>query len=253
VNNRTAGGPSQVITLGQFEHAVSKQRLQAYVQQHDDSPLDAVGRYFWNAALVSAIMPEIHLFEVAFRNHLYGASKRVLSAAVGPSGTWLDATPDLLEPSSRKEVDEAKRRLNTEGRLVNEGRLIAKLGLGFWVRLCSRPYEVDGKQIAGLWPPVLQQGGFRGLTQNRTRATIHAEAEAVRDHRNRISHHEPIWDRDVMGLHRRIEEVLGWISRGLPALLSATSHVDRVYNEGIGPFRAMAEQLVRLQSTTRSE
>jgi hypothetical protein len=76
----------------------------------------------------------------------------------------------------------------------------------------------------------------------RTRARIFQQLDEIRVLRNRISHHEPIWDRDIPAANRSILEAIAWMNLGLANVLSAESSVERVHSAGPSAFR---ESVVR--------
>ncbi len=54
----------------------------------------------------------------------------------------------------------------------------------------------------------------------RTRSQIFHALDPLRDLRNRVSHHEAVWDRKLNRSHREILETIAWINRDLAALIS---------------------------------
>jgi hypothetical protein len=44
------------------------------------------------------------------------------------------------------------------------------------------------------------------------RGIVHARAESIRLLRNRIAHHEPLLDYDLMGAYQRAASIVRWIS-----------------------------------------
>src|SRR4051812_49141712 len=98
---------------------LSKERLAGYSLQSDNDSVDAVARYEWNMALVSAMLPVLHLVEVAFRNALYAAGVESTSARALKAGRvpcWLDAQPSILERQEAAEVADAIVRLGRSRR-----------------------------------------------------------------------------------------------------------------------------------------
>ncbi len=54
---------------------------------------------------------------------------------------------------------------------------------------------------------------------------------------NRVTHHEPIWDRDLLPTYGRMVETLDWINPGMARIVHALSTVHRVYQAGLHAHR----------------
>lgn len=134
----------QPVSLAGLKRALSEERLQAYVTEQDTDPIDSVARYIWNLALSAAMQPTLHALEITFRNHIFENSLRVVDQSklqFREVRCWLDADPSLLEENELEAVENAKEILRRSGKPLTTGRLVARLGFGFWVSLCKRPYE----------------------------------------------------------------------------------------------------------------
>jgi len=83
----------------------------------------------------------------------------------------------------------------------------------------------------------------------RTRSQIFHRFNDIKDFRNRVSHHEPIWDRDLESAHRRVLDTLGWINMGLANAIRGLSPFDEVLEKGPSGYRPIAERLVKLDSS----
>ena len=88
---------------------------------------------------------------------------------------------------------------------------MASVSLGFWVRLVSRGGYIDGGPKADydrtLWRPALYKA-FPGHPRSR----VHGRLDHLRQLRNRIAHHEPIFDRNLTEDYEQLLEAVGWIS-----------------------------------------
>ena len=102
------------------------------------------------------------------------------------------------------------------------GQFIASMSLGFWVRLVSRGgYTYGGRKAdyeRTLWRPALFKA-FPG----RPRRAVQQRLNHLRQLRNRIAHHEPIFDRDLREDYENLLEALGWISPDVRAWIEAHS------------------------------
>lgn len=240
--------PMQVSTPPTVTYALvckslSRNRFAAYSLDADRDASDAVARYAWNMALSAAFGPILHTLEVAFRNALFeigNEATSVRSFHTRSIGSWLDATPSMLGPREERDVVEAVIRLGKNRRRHTPGHLVGQLGFGFWVRLCDSPYEQGNSHGPGLWPLATRR--FPGCPRGeRTRARIRAAFSEVRDFRNEVAHHQPIWDKHVLDIHQRAIDLLSWMNPRLGAVIGHQSRVPALYNEGPGPWRELAE------------
>jgi hypothetical protein len=194
-------------------------------------------------ALSAAFGPILHTLEVAFRNALFEigneatAGRTVRTRAVN---SWLDATPSMLGTREERDVIDAVVRLGKSRRRLTPGHLVGQLGFGFWVRLCDSPYEQGNAAGPGLWPLATKR--FPGCPRTeRTRATIRAAFSQIRDFRNDIAHHQPIWDKRILETHQRAIDLLTWMNPRLGAVSGNLSEVRQVFEGGPQPWRRIAE------------
>jgi len=236
-----------MISYPALERVLSAPRLQGYSDPTDRDEGDRVARYAWNLALVNAIQPALHVLEIAFRNEMARAAGKITAGRgfrTGGIPSWLDAVPSMLMENERRKVADAKERLVKDPRRWTEGDLIAKLDFGFWVALCRDSYADTPGDGPRLWPRALEvafQKRPRGVT---TRAEVYHRFDRIRKFRNRVAHHEPIWDRDYLAQHEYVLESLGWISPKLTDALRAVSPAPAIFNAGPRAFRPHAETLL---------
>lgn len=236
---------SPVGTFRAISVSLSRERVAAYSLTADADSTDAVARYMWNLALGSAFVPLLHAVEVAFRNALYVAGRETTQAKAlkfRRVPCWLDADPPLLEKREYEDVQEAIDRLG-ERRRQTPGHLVSFLGFGFWMRMCDRPCEQANRSGPQLWPKAAQR--FPGCPKAlRNRGDIRAAADTIRDWRNLVAHHQPIWDRSPLAAHTRALTFLGWMNRDLERIFNATSTVPSIVAAGHTAYRSTAASLV---------
>ena len=237
-----------MLSIGSLRNALSAERLSAYAMPEDADEVDSVARYLWNLALSSALQPALHTLEVTVRNHLFTVARGIVDETTLTFNTipcWLDAQPSLLAPRERETVEKAKEKLRIRKRGVTPGRLVSVLGFGFWVSLCKRPYEQGRAGGPGLWPKLATRGFPHLAKTQRTRSQIFHALDPLRDLRNRVSHHEPVWDRKVRRSHQDLLDVIAWINIDLAATLDAHSPLPAVLGKGAAGFRSQAEAIIR--------
>ena len=128
---------------------------------------------------------------------------------------------------------------------MTEGQLVSVLGFGFWVSLCKSPYEQGRTSGPRLWPAMVRRGFPHLPKAKRTRSQIFHALDPLRDLRNRVSHHEAVWDRRLNRSHQEILDTTAWINRDLAATLKAHSPLPAVLDKGVVGFRAQAEAIIK--------
>lgn len=238
-----------MISYAALERVFSAPRLQAYGDPADRDEADRVARYIWNLALANAIQPALHSLEVAFRNEIVRAANKITATRkfqIADIPSWLDAIPSMLMDHERQKVLDAKERLGTDPRKRTEGHLVATLDFGFWVALCRDSYADTRAEGPRLWPRALDHAFQKRPPSVTTRAEVYHRFDRIRRFRNRVAHHEPIWDRDYLGAHEYVLESLAWISPKLADALRVMSPGPEVFNAGAGAYRPHAETLLGL-------
>ncbi len=237
-----------MLSIGSLRNALSAERLGAYTLPGDADEIDCMARYLWNLALSSALQPALHTLEITVRNHLFRVSRRIVdetTLSFDRVPCWLDARPSLLADRERQAVEVAKRTIGIRRSPMTEGRLVSILGFGFWVSLCKRPYEQGRVGGPRLWPEPARKGFPHLPKAKRTRSHIYHALNLLRDLRNRVSHHEAVWDRRLNRSHEDILETIGWINRDLAATLRTHSPLPAVVARGVAGYRAQAEAIIK--------
>jgi hypothetical protein len=226
--------------------ALSPERLESYSRDPADRDhVDAVARYIWNLALVSSFQPSLCCLEIAVRNAMFSASLHIVqfSGRYAHVKCWLDSNPSMLLGREAAAVQEAKDRLTRQRKPFTPGRLVARLGFGFWTGLCSRPYEHGRPGGPGLWPRLATTAFKHAPRSSRHRQAIADRLHSIRDFRNKLAHHEPIWDQGVSRNFENIAEAVGWVSPSLERVIRAEDQTLAIFKAGPAAFRAKAQSV----------
>ncbi len=224
------GDPSEQVLatfVADLEAALSCDRLAPFQPPGGDD-LGMVATYLWNVAICRELYTSLGMLEVAMRNGIHAA----LTAHFGQAD-WYDR-PSLLLTRERDDVAKAKRGIAAAGHPIIPPRVMAALNFGFWTSILDQAY---GGRIWTPPPPapsVLIPRAFpHAPAHYQTRGRVHDRFNTIRKLRNRVFHHEPIWNRtDLLLRHQEIIESIGWVS---PTLRDATVAFDRfpdVYQNG---------------------
>ncbi len=191
-----------VSNISALEKALSAERLSTY-QAATATPEAALRLYAWNTAASAALYGPLQALEVTVRNAFHQA----LAPIYGMD--WYDNPRAGLTPVACVRVAEAKQKLRAGGKPVAPPRIIAELSFGFWERLLARGPRGNQNYETTLWRPAL----YRAFPYaRRPRSEVHKPFPSLRDLRNRIAHHEPIFARQLADDYQIILEVIGWMS-----------------------------------------
>jgi hypothetical protein len=163
-------------------NAISENRLTPYHPKIESvNDLTCYGRYLWNTALSESLYPSLHGLEVTLRNNIHNAITQELGQE-----NWFD---HILAEPERKVLEEIKGRLTRQRRPLDIGQLVASSSFGFWVSLLNRRYENV------LWAKLLKPICPYMPNREPTRNTLSHRLNRIRELRNRVFHHKPIWHR----------------------------------------------------------
>ncbi|MGO1594681.1 MAG: Abi family protein [Ancrocorticia sp.] len=174
-------------------------RFQKYVDSCSGDRTKALALYEWNVTLGQALMRDIAHFEIGLRNayntafeeRWQGSSHWLLdpdSPAVTPIWRIKKDRSGLKRGSdvnyqNRRSVDAAIR--GCGGVRATPGKVMAELSFGFWRHLTSSSHEKT------VWVPYLHHA----YPPKTNRASVDRIIGNINIVRNRIAHHEPIFDR----------------------------------------------------------
>ena len=178
--------------------------------------------------------------------------------------SWLDAKPSVLDEREQQSIADAKKKLRRENARrrfddleLTPGRLVAELSFGFWTALFDARYDANGSAPHQLWPS-LAADIFPGMPRTlRTRSNMSRYLNQIRDLRNRISHHEPIWDTgpDGLTLRRRYDDLmtfLRWIDAPCWELAKRLDRFIPRHDARPRPFRAHFEEIAIVAGLVRA-
>lgn len=212
-----------------LRHVLSPERLAAYQQRGMPSTdLDLFARYAWNTALGESLYPALQCLEITFRNKLHHSSTEHYQRE-----DWFDFPPALQHVNERESVDHAKQVLRQQGKPLEAGRVVAELRFGFWTSLLDTRYE----QV--LWPKLLKTTLPSMPRKRRTRKNLLTRFNRIRNLRNRVFHHEPIWhwtDLQQQQQHADVLEAIEWLEPAVRSLVETIDRFPTVHAQGTQAF-----------------
>lgn len=137
----------------------------------------------------------------------------------------------LQHNHERDAIQKAKIALTQQNKPHEAARIVAEVSFGFWTSLLDRRYEQT------LWPKLLKPAFPYMPRALRTRKELSKRFHTVRQLRNRVFHHEPIWyRRDLTEQHWQILEALAWIEPAAHDLVRAMDRFPAVHDAGVEPI-----------------
>jgi len=167
----------------------------------------ALDLYTWNAQVSAAYWQTLGHLEVALRNTL-ATQLQARHLRLKRAGSWLDDRHNDLDANAKKNIGTARGQVSKKRKPASDGQTIAELSFGFWRFLLTKKYNTT------LWPDLAQ--GFP-RAPNRSRQTIEGPVKRLHEFRNRLAHHEPIWNKQLAAHQHDIYTVLGYIDEHVAA------------------------------------
>ena len=158
---------------------LSLERMSKYMDEAGGIKEKALSLYNKNTRTSELFYTPLQGFEILFRNSVYKA----ISQQYGENWLFEDNFPfEYIQKQMISSVLDKKRLINTSP------KLIAELSFGFWTSLFGRKYEE-------VWRQILRKV-FKDYDGAVTRKNVFSRLNEIRELRNRIAHHEPIFTRN---------------------------------------------------------
>ena len=218
-----------------FEHILSQERLQRYVNACGGDTRKAMTLYRLNLRLSQEMFTLISCFEVALRNAINEKLMPTLGCdwlrdSILPGGRF--QTVRAIDTTTRI-IDKSYQQLLREGS-YDHSHLLSSMEFGIWKYMFSNPqYRATGRVLLGVFPnrPISTP------VQQFNNTYIFNELDKINMLRNRIAHHEPICFQKnadtistyhVFQQYQRIQTLFSWMNIDARALLYGLDHVQIV-------------------------
>jgi hypothetical protein len=190
------GDPGDLAVL---HHRLSPERTEPYIRAANGDLEVALDLYAWNADISAALATTGGHVEVLLRNAMHDQLTIWSNRHFGEPRWYLDPG-GLLQPRAMEDIRAARMRVTRDGHQEAAGRVVAELSLGFWRFLLAGHYDRT------LWRNCL----FRAFP-GQGRRRVHDAVQRLHHARNRLAHHEPMFNRPIAHLHQDALDVAGWI------------------------------------------
>jgi hypothetical protein len=180
---------------------LAKSHILSYLREADS------GRILTPSTLRNPESGKVGL-EVTLRNSI----DHCLAETYGDA--WYFHSEARFDHVCRRQVNEARDRLERNDQELTRSRLLAPFSFGFWVTLLGRGGMLSAKGAKAnfemtLWRPALHKAfpNRPGLARKQAYQPLHY----LRTFRNQIAHHEAIFERDLRRDYDKIIRVTGEI------------------------------------------
>lgn len=203
--------PASVVSI------ISPDRLHSYITHCRGNQEAALTLYVWNTLAASTFWATLSHLEVALRNTL-ATRLAQRHRHKGRPGSWLDDPHNELEQRARDDIRQARDRVRLKRNTPSDGQTISELSFGFWRFLLANRY-------VNLWTDLLP--GFPGLP-DRNRTSVEKPIKQLHQFRNRLAHHEPIWNKKLTDRYRDICNVLDYIDPDMSKWVAQNCQITSV-------------------------
>lgn len=188
--------------LTRLAGSISAPRIGRYIRACQGDVPAALGLYQWNLEISAAFFLPLQVLEVTIRN----AVSEAIEASYGPDWTH-NRTFMVSLKAPGKAFSPRQHLTDIAGRHTVPSKVIADLNFIFWQKMFVKGLD------AALWKPHLRTvfpNMQNDMTIQQLRSGLHEGLEVLRTLRNRVAHHEPIFDRDLRNDLRLIDRFIGY-------------------------------------------
>jgi hypothetical protein len=202
----------------------SEARLSPYLK-NGDNPAQVLSQYHANTMLSEAMIPTLHYLEVCLRNRL----DQVLKQYYGPNWLMNPSHHAIIADQDSKKINEIFFKLQRENkREAVHDDIVAQMTFGFWCSFFHRKYDPMIWHRKNTFKTI-----FTHLPRiHRKRSYIETKILKIKNIRNRIAHHEPVWNRQIsiLSAHRMCYELIEAMSCDAINMLKMIDRFPEIYD-----------------------
>ncbi len=197
---------------------LSSARMQTYLNITQDK-LSALQLYELNSTLSSAFIQPLESCEVVLRNAIAEAITNV------HGGNWLTNTGFRRSLPHYKRIELEKALENIPLQYINQSRIIPTLSFSFWQSILTRRFDRDiwNREFINIFPNYDRE---KNIQQNRE--NLYLQIGEIRAFRNRIAHHEPIFNKNPTLIYQNIYSVVAFRSEILANWINSKQQITEL-------------------------
>lgn len=207
--------------LNGIVNTLSHPRLGRYLPATGGNLGLALRLYVWNARLCQEFYIPTQFVEIAFRNCLSSGLNNRFGTNWFNNSSFTSHLPRRLKDELTKSIN---REITNHGTAMTNHHIVSALSLGFWVHLSSRtPQNI-------IWRGNFLSN-FPNLPANTSQQTVHSKINKLRKFRNRIAHHNAIFDKRPMSQYQNMQDILSWICPSTLWFMQTTANPALIINQ----------------------
>lgn len=186
-----------------IESSISQVRLNTYKKSNNNLNR-AICLYLWNANISSSFLFPIHIYEVTVRNAISNA----LTIVYGDKWPWNNNFLRSL-PCNKKGYSPRCDLIQVTKKMTFTSKVIPELKFIFWQNMFTKKHDtrIWNNNLFQVMPNITKKGSISYIRSN-----IYKNMEIIRNLRNRISHHEPIFNRNLQEDYNNIILLINFIN-----------------------------------------
>lgn len=209
-------------SLQAIEKAIHSDRLKRYRDGGEYDPTAALVLYLWNARLCESFYFPLQVAEIVVRNAIH-------NAVVHRYGDDWWSNAHFIGELKRKYQDDLSMAIADErakhGKNLTKHHIVSVLSFGFWQNLTTTRFRHL------LWKRGLkhQFPNAPVLPVMTTVQDLHDKIQLVRQWRNRVAHHQAIFDKQPDVKHQEVILLVDWVCKDTAAFVSRLSNFGTVW------------------------
>lgn len=197
-----------------LSNILSAARMGRYLKSGGFDHDRAIKMYLWNVALSEAFNLPLRVMEIAVRNQIH----RILQQQFGSEWHLATSLKQLITAKAQGNLDEAQTRCMERHNACTIDQIVATLSFGFWTGLLDPDLERP------IWRNSLR-AAFPNMPGNYQLADLRKKIKNANWFRNRIAHHEPIFEANLTKYFSEVITVVAWINSDLALWVKSNSRV----------------------------
>lgn len=194
-----------------IKNALSHPRLATY-EKYTQNTEQALSLYQWNLQISSALFECLAVCEVVIRNAVANA----MQAEHGADWAFNVRFVRSMQQNRRNELLNARQETTEQ--------TICELPFVFWQGFFT--VRFDDEIWKKHWAVALPNAKHADLQAMRTE--VFENLEKIRKLRNRIAHHEPIFNRNPQGDYKRIIKIISYCSQDTADWVKSCQRIDEL-------------------------
>lgn len=190
-------------------------RIERYRPASGGNIHEAFRLYQWNCLLCEAFHGPLHYAEIATRNAIHTRLLDRLGEEWYQNETLRKQLGEFWTDQLDRKVEGQREQ---HGPATSCHHIVSALPLGFWLNLLTKRFD----RFLG-WGNIRE--AFPNAPRAFSRQDIYEKVDTIRQWRNRIAHHQAIFDKSPMRHYQDTLMLIRWSSHELADWVTHTSHV----------------------------